>query len=184
MKNLKLTRLTVPEVVPTAQYELITPEIAAEYLVKNTRNYRKLSQAKVSVLTRELLAGEWLPSTQGIGFDTNDVMVDGQHRLWAIVQTKISVMMLVCRGLVPVVKNKIDVGNKRTFGDLTGLPNVVIASVRVPFRAILSGNGRFGILKGKPASTSDLTFMRKYLFGKLGKLNEEMAKVCRNTNGI
>ena len=56
MKNLKLTRLTVPEVVPTAQYELITPEIAAEYLVKNTRNYRKLSQPKVSVLSQELIA--------------------------------------------------------------------------------------------------------------------------------
>lgn len=184
MENVKLTRLTIPEIVPTAQYELITPEIAAEYLVKNTRNYRKLSQSKVSVLTRELIAGEWLPSTQGIGFDTDDVMVDGQHRLWAIVQTKIPVMMLVCRGLVPVVKDKIDVGNKRTFGDLTGLPNVVIAAVRVPFRAVLSGNGRFGMLKGKPASTSDLTFMRKYLFGKLGKLNEEMAEVCRNTQGI
>ena len=184
MENVKLTRLTIPEVVPTAQYELITPEIAAEYLVKNTRNYRKLSQSKVSVLTRELIAGEWLPSTQGIGFDTDDVMVDGQHRLWAIVQTKIPVMMLVCRGLVPVVKDKIDVGNKRTFGDLTGLPNVVIAAVRVPFRAILSGNGRGGLIDGKRASTTDLTFMREYLFGKLGKLNEEMAEVCRSTQGI
>lgn len=184
MENVKLTRLTIPEVVPTAQYELITPEIAAEYLVKNTRNYRKLSQSKVSVLTRELIAGEWLPSTQGIGFDTDDVMVDGQHRLWAIVQTKIPVMMLVCRGLVPVVKDKIDVGNKRTFGDLTGLPNVVIAAVRVPFRAVLSGNGRGGLIDGKRASTTDLTFMRDYLFGKLGKLNEEMAEVCRSTQGI
>ncbi len=184
MENVKLTRLTIPEVVPTAQYELITPEIAAEYLVKNTRNYRKLSQSKVSVLTRELIAGEWLPSTQGIGFDTDDVMVDGQHRLWAIVQTKIPVMMLVCRGLVPVVKDKIDVGNKRTFGDLTGLPNVVIAAVRVPFRAVLSGNGRGGLIDGKRASTTDLTFMREYLFGKLGKLNEEMAEVCRSTQGI
>ena len=64
----------------SAQYELITPEIAAEYLVKNTRNYRKLSRSKVLVLTRELLAGEWLPSTQGIGFDTDGCMVDGQHR--------------------------------------------------------------------------------------------------------
>jgi hypothetical protein len=184
MENVKLTRLTIPEIVPTAQYELITPEIAAEYLVKNTRNYRKLSQSKVSVLTRELIAGEWLPSTQGIGFDTDDVMVDGQHRLWAIVQTKIPVMMLVCRGLVPVVKDKIDVGNKRTFGDLTGLPNVVIAAVRVPFRAVLSGNGRGGLIDGKRASTTDLTFMREYLFGKLGKLNEEMAEVCRSTQGI
>ena len=168
----------------SAQYELITPEIAAEYLVKNTRNYRKLSRSKVLVLTRELLAGEWLPSTQGIGFDTDGCMVDGQHRLWAIVQTKIPVTMLVCRGLVPVVKDKIDVGNKRTFADLTGLPSAVIATVRVPFRAVLTGNGRSGIVKGRMASTTDLTFMKPYLLGELGRLAKNMNDICGSTFGL
>ena len=169
----------------SAQYERITPEIAAEMLAKNKRNYRKLSKTKVEVLARELRANEWLSTTQGVGFDTDDKLIDGQHRLSAIVATNITVpSMLVCYGLTPKAKYKIDVGNKRTFADLTGLPTVVIASVRVPFRAVLSGNGRMGIVKGRPASTTDLTFMKDYLFGKIGQLNLDMAKVCTSTHGV
>ena len=168
----------------SAQYERITPEIAAEYLVKNTRNYRKLSHAKISVIKRELIAGVWMPSTQGIGFDTDDCMVDGQHRLSAIVTTKIPVTMLVCRGLPPAVKDKIDVGNRRTFADLTGLPHSVISTVRVPFRAVLNGNGRSGVVKGRIASTTDLTFMKPYLEGELGRLAKNMNDVCGSTHGL
>ena len=143
--------------LPTAQYKEITPEIATEMLAKNKRNYRKLSKTKVEVLARELRANEWLSTTQGVGFDTDDKLIDGQHRLSAIVATNITVpSMLVCYGLTPKAKYKIDVGNKRTFADLTGLPTVVIASVRVPFRAVLSGNGRMGIVKGRPASTTGI----------------------------
>tara|TARA_R110002020_G_scaffold93000_1_gene224609 strand:- start:626 stop:1534 length:909 start_codon:yes stop_codon:yes gene_type:complete len=171
--------------LPTAQYKEITPEIATEMLAKNKRNYRKLSKTKVEVLARELRANQWLPTTQGVGFDTDDKLIDGQHRLSAIISTNITVpSMLVCYGLKPLAAEKIDVGNKRTFADITKLPNVVIASVRVPFRAVLSGNGRMGIVKGRPASTTDLTFMKDYLFGKIGQLNLEMAKVCTSTHGV
>ena len=171
--------------LPTARYKEITPKIAAEMLDKNTKQCRLISKSRVEALARELRANEWLPTSQGIGFDQDDILIDGQHRLSAIIATNITIpSMLVCYGLRPKAKYKIDVGNKRTFKDLTGLPNVVIAAVRVPFRAILSGNGRTGIVKGRRASTTDLTFMKPYLFGELGQLNLKMANICTNSSGI
>ena len=173
------------EDLPRSDYQEITPDKAKDMLVQNTRNYRKLSSAKVEVLSRELNADEWEATTQGVGFDTEGVLIDGQHRLSAIVSSNVTVpSMLVCYGLPLRAKNKIDVGNKRTFADLTKLSSVCIATVRVPFRAVLSGNGRSGIVDGRRASTTDLTFMRKYLFGDIGKLAEEMGQIFSSTSGM
>mgnify|MGYP003632744158 FL=1 len=113
------------EDLPRSEYQEITPDKAKDMLVQNTRNYRKLSSAKVEVLSRELNADEWEATTQGVGFDTEGVLIDGQHRLSAIVSSDVTVpSMLVCYGLPLRAKNKIDVGNKRTFADLTKLCTV------------------------------------------------------------
>lgn len=157
-----------------AKYENVTPKKASAMLLSNTNNYRKISKRNVEALKSELIAGEWLPTTQGIGFDTDGVLVDGQNRLTAIVESGITAISLVCYNLPPYSKNKIDVGRKRTLSDLTGLSASVISTMRVPFRAV-SGNSN---------ATISLTFMRKYIDGDLGKLAVALEKICSAKQGI
>jgi hypothetical protein len=80
-------------------FELITPEIALEMLKSNTNNYRELSDAVVRRYVKDLESGLWTCTTASIAFTANGVLVDGQHRLNAIVQSGKSVYMFVMRGL-------------------------------------------------------------------------------------
>lgn len=80
-------------------YELITPEIAAEMLKANTSNYRVLSESVVSRYVKDLQAGLWTYTTATIAFTSSGVLVDGQHRLNAIIRSGVSVWCFVLRNL-------------------------------------------------------------------------------------
>ena len=62
----------------SAQYKLITPKIAKEMLMycPNETFYRTRSNSKVKQWIKELELGEWIPTTQGVGFDINGDMVE------------------------------------------------------------------------------------------------------------
>lgn len=159
---------------PTAVYQDVTPQMAHVWLTHNTNNYRKLSSANIKNLKAELTGGVWMATTQGVGFDTNGVLVDGQNRLTAILQTGITAEdMLVCYNLPEDAKFKIDVGRGRSIADHTQLPTKVIATVRVPLRSL-----------GLIGNLNNLTFMRKYLEGDLGKLAIELHGICSDVRGV
>lgn len=73
---------------------LITPSMAAEWLNKNTSN-RKASTIKVQTYANDMQNGNWRQHHQGIAFYDDGVLADGQHRLMAIVRSKMSINMLV-----------------------------------------------------------------------------------------
>jgi hypothetical protein len=103
---------------PTTTVETITPKLATKWLEANTHN-RPLAQQHADFLAREMKAGAWRLTNQGIAFDYNGVLIDGQHRLWAIVLSETSVRMNVTRGLDPEAQDAIDVNIKaRTNGDI------------------------------------------------------------------
>jgi len=159
-----------------AEYEKITPNRATKLLEHNTNNYRmSLSNSTLENLVYELKKGQWKATTQGIGFDTNGVLVDGQHRLMAIQKSGITVdKQLVCYGLEPESKLKIDVGKKRTLSDLTQISSRIISTIRIPFRFVYgSGN-----------KTMSLTYMKPYITGDLGRLTKKLHKMCPAYYGI
>jgi hypothetical protein len=94
----------------------ITPEIAARLLLRNTRN-RKLSEKVVVKYVAEIQAGEWRLTPAGIGFDDTGVLVDGQHRLSAIVRAKQAVPLVVTLGLPSTSQEKVDRQRRRTLFD-------------------------------------------------------------------
>lgn len=73
---------------------LVTPEKAISWLEGNTHN-RKLREERVKQYARDISRGEWYLTHQGIAFDPSGVLVDGQHRLWAIIEANMAVEMLV-----------------------------------------------------------------------------------------
>lgn len=99
--------------------ERITPAKAEEYLLFNTKN-RKLSRRRVSELANTIKRGEWALNGECIKFAGSKkkvLLVDGQHRLEAIVQAGQPVEMCVIRGLEPDAFQTVDAGKPRTPGD-------------------------------------------------------------------
>lgn len=74
--------------------ELITPEIAKEYLKRNTKN-RKIKKGAVTRYANDMRAGKWQLTPQGISFHENGSLGDGQHRLLAVIESDTPTLMNV-----------------------------------------------------------------------------------------
>ena len=100
----------------------ITPTIADAMLKKNHGN-RKLSPGTVNTYACEMLAGKWKSTHQGIAIDEHGNIVDGQHRLSAIVRSKIPIVttLTIYKGAIDTMLLPIDRGKNRLTQDLTGL---------------------------------------------------------------
>lgn len=97
--------------------EVITPELAEFYLGFNTKN-RRLREARSKDHAREMLAGGWIPENPDpIMFALDGTLVNGQHRLRAIVIAGQPQSMLVLRGVGNQVLDTLDTGRARTFKD-------------------------------------------------------------------
>ncbi len=72
----------------------VTPSMAARWLQGNTHN-RPLNEAHVNRLAREMKAGRWRLTHQGLAFSAGGRLLDGQHRLWAIVMSDVTVSVRV-----------------------------------------------------------------------------------------
>ncbi len=82
----------------SAGFEIITPEMAKEYLTHNTQN-RKLRASVVSKYVRDIINDEWECNGQSIVFDEDNKLKDGQHRLTAIMKAGVPEKVLVARGV-------------------------------------------------------------------------------------
>lgn len=102
--------------LPVAKYVLVTPKMAAAWLKFNTNN-RKIAPLHESSLRRDLRNNRFLVTHQGIAFDWNGVLVDGQHRLEMIVAERKPVYLLVVRGVDPETREVIDCGKVRSLAD-------------------------------------------------------------------
>lgn len=95
----------------------VTPEMAAEWLSANTDNNRKISRHLVNKYARDMMKGEWQQTGEAIKFDDQGHLIDGQHRLSAVVASKKNVPMLVVTGLKNEVIQVVDTGRSRSAGD-------------------------------------------------------------------
>jgi hypothetical protein len=93
----------------------ITPELAARMLECNTHN-RTVTDSHVRNLSADMAAGRWVVTHQGIAYDANGTLVDGQHRLWACIESKTTIRMMVSYNVDPDSLKVIDTGKGRTVG--------------------------------------------------------------------
>ena len=100
---------------PTYRAVTITPDLAREWLTRNTRN-RNLNQKRVDHLAEAMKRGEWQENGDTIRFDRNGVLLDGQKRLLAVLQSRVSIRAQVVEGLEPGAQMTIDIGQPRSFG--------------------------------------------------------------------
>jgi hypothetical protein len=120
----------------------IDPALAAKWLEGNTHN-RKLEQRVADDYAREILAGRWRLTHQGIAFDGKGVLIDGQHRLWAVVLSEKTVKMRVFFNEPAENMQAVDTGKRRSNFDvlrLTGEAGEVTISHLAALRAMITGD--------------------------------------------
>jgi len=78
--------------------EIITPETAAEWLELNGLN-RPVAQLVVTRIARDMSKGEYILTGESIIFGESGRLLDGQHRLWAIVESGVAIQSVVVRGI-------------------------------------------------------------------------------------
>lgn len=100
----------------TSNAESVTPALAMSLLKTQALN-RPLSPGIVCSYAEQMLAGQWRVTNQGVGIDDAGVLIDGQHRLAAVVQAGIPVQMMVTRGMHRVDRDVIDCGRTQRISD-------------------------------------------------------------------
>jgi hypothetical protein len=103
-----------------SRVQTITPARAAEWLEANTTN-RPLSRPVVRSFAEAMRRGEWLVTHQGIAFDLNGVLVDGQHRLAAIIEADRPVELTVFSEVAEGTFDVLDTGKRRTAADVLAI---------------------------------------------------------------
>lgn len=101
----------------TVTYELITPDLARELLEGNTHN-RSVNQKRIKELAELHGTSFWKETGDPIRITDDGVLVDGQHRLLAIVQSGVPVHYFIMRGVDLTAQEVIDTGSRRTLASM------------------------------------------------------------------
>jgi hypothetical protein len=113
---------------PTQQIVYITPEIAQSLLERNEMN-RNLKPQHVSTYAQQMKEGKFLSlNGQTISISgtlTTGRLIDGQHRLHAIIESQVTLPFIVVTNLSDDVISTIDIGAKRSVGDLFDMNGIV-----------------------------------------------------------
>lgn len=97
--------------------EVITPARARDLLLRNERN-RNASSGLVKEIASAMLDGRWRINGETIKISKEGNLLDGQHRLLACVQAQTSFETHVAYNVNTESVSTIDIGRKRTGGDV------------------------------------------------------------------
>jgi hypothetical protein len=125
-------------VTSTSEIVLVTPGMAELWLTLNTVN-RTIRNTKVIQYACDMLDGNWKLTGEAIKFSVTGRLLDGQHRLKAIIEADTAVPMFVVRGLPDDVQPFMDTGAARLASD-----NFHIAGETHP--TVLAAAARIGII--------------------------------------
>jgi hypothetical protein len=94
----------------------VTPAQAQKWLEGNVDN-RDLRETRVLQYAQILQRGEWELTGDAIVFDENGTLLNGQHRLSAVVVAGIPARFIVLRGVPAKAQEVMDTGLARSLGD-------------------------------------------------------------------
>lgn len=134
----------------------MTPVMATELLRENRGN-RAMSRLNVESIVGAMLRGEWMENGETIKVSKSGRLLDGQHRLAAVVQADVALPMVVVSGLDDASFETIDKGRRRTTGDtLTSMgvanSNVMAAAGTILFKYLATGDPFNTAPKSRPTT--------------------------------
>ena len=99
----------------------ITPMLAREWLEKNIAHNRKVVPAVVARYETDIRAGRWLSNGSTIVMSSTGKIIDGQHRLLAVVAAGRHIDTLVVSGVPDAAFETIDSGRRRLASDILSI---------------------------------------------------------------
>lgn len=103
----------------TMEIVSVDPALARRWLKSNERN-RHLRMRAVENYARDMLGGRWAQTGEAIKF-SNGRLLDGQHRLAAVIASGMTIDFLIISGLDDSSQELMDSGVKRSSGDALAL---------------------------------------------------------------
>jgi hypothetical protein len=101
---------------PRSGWVDVTPELAAAILSEGSRN-RNIRRKDVIRYAADMKQGLWATTGEAIKFDQDGSLLDGQHRLSAVVDAQITVPMLFVYDIPRASQDVMDSGRKRSLAD-------------------------------------------------------------------
>jgi hypothetical protein len=100
------------------QKTLITPDYAAQLLKANTKN-RRAKREVISKYTKDMSEGRWKEDTyELIKISKTGVILDGQHRLMAVVKSNVPIYFHIVKDLEDSIFDVLDTGSVRNATDV------------------------------------------------------------------
>lgn len=129
-----------------AQIVLVTPEMASDWLSHRTydRN-RRISKSVVGKYLADMKNGRWKTIRQGLIFDTEGKIIDGQHRLSAVANGELTVAFWIYPNESRDTFAVLDQGLKRQVSQLLGVPNSSVVAAGARYLAALSDQDLWGL---------------------------------------
>jgi hypothetical protein len=124
--------------------ELLGPKEAESYLANAARN-RIASAPRVRAIAEDMLKNRWMFTASGIVFNEEGQLIDGEHRLRAVVESGATVPILVMRNASAAVRKVIDTNRPRSIPDILRITgafedaNRLTATVRI-FEWLITGS--------------------------------------------
>lgn len=120
----------------TAEFMEIDPALAAEML-KNNPDNRTISPVTVDAYVRAMTNGEWRPIGDPIRLNKDDEVLDGAHRLSAIVKSGTTHTIMVVRGIPTEHRKVMDQGRPRTTRDNLFMEKISSHSAKATIASLL-----------------------------------------------
>ncbi|MGM0346808.1 MULTISPECIES: hypothetical protein [Streptomyces] len=101
-------------------------DLATKWLERNLEENRKTSTVRAKRYAKAMAEGRWKLTHQSIAFDKKGRLIDGQHRLLAVIYSKTTVPMRVHIGADPSTFSVIDTGYGRVASQFMRVSNANI----------------------------------------------------------
>jgi hypothetical protein len=119
------------------EIKVITPIEAASILRHNNPKNRNIQTNRVARYVKEMLSGRWTENGDPIRFDVNGNLIDGQHRLSAVVGASMQQSFLVVKNVEHDAIYTIDTGKTRNAGDILAIDSEVAPQKAQTYAAAL-----------------------------------------------
>lgn len=133
----------------------VGPKEALELLSSNSVN-RKLSVRNIEYLTQQIQSGNYRETGDTIKISKSGRLLDGQHRLNAIIKANKSINLTFCTGLEDEIFDVLDTGKIRTASDIMSIKNIPNAHEVTAAATFLLKYNKGGLFLGRKISNTDV----------------------------
>jgi hypothetical protein len=101
---------------------MVTPAMA-KLLLEHNQNNRSVKRAQLRALRRDIETNRWSFNSETVKVDDQGKLIDGQHRMHAIVEADRPADILIAWGLQNQSRMTVDMNTPRTVGDFIDMRN-------------------------------------------------------------